>query len=575
MPASVESIWTSIVRASAVMGFSLVLGCSGNIAGNNNPGAPPGPDNPGGGPPNTTTPMNGGVSTTPAPAGVVASAAPLRRLSAEQYRNTIQDLLGAGDVVVLDALPQDEAIAKERFISNVSRPVQSSDADKYADAAEAVARKVTTNLPTLMGCDPAGAGEATCVNGFIERFGKRAFRRPLAQAEIARAKAVFTAGRASGDAANGVRLMLQAMLQSVNFLYLFELAPVDAVGKVMPVDSWALASRLSYFLLNSMPDDPLFAAAESGQLATPDQLATQARRLMGTQRFRDMVASFHFQWLELGELKAVDKDVKLFPAWNEPLRAAMLEEPRRFVDSVMRDGDGRIETLLTAPFSVLSGPLYDLYGAPRPASTTDWQKTSLDPKQRAGLLTMAGLMTSLAKEDRTSFIRRGKLIREGFLCTPVLDPPPNVDASEAMIPATADARTRAAAHRDQPACAPCHAMFDPLGFAFETYDAIGRYRTMENGKAVDSHADITMTAGLNGTVKDAVEMAGKLASSDEVRECVARQWMRFGLGRDDNDDDRQSLGEVMKGFKTGNWKVSEMLLSLAQSDSFRYQKVKP
>jgi hypothetical protein len=226
---------------------------------------------------------------------------------------------------------------------------------------------------------------------------------------------------------------------------------------------------------------------------------------------------------------------------------------------------------------MLSGPLYDLYGVPKPAGAAAdaWQKVSLDPKQRSGLLTQPGLMASLAKEDRTSFIRRGKMIREGLLCTPVADPPPGVDASEAKVPATADARTRAMIHRDNPQCASCHALFDPLGFAFEAYDAVGRFRATENGKPVNSQTDITFTKALDGSVKDAIEMVGKLAQADEVRECVARQWLRFALGREESADDTGTLSEAMNGFKSNGWKVSDLLLAVARSDSFRYQKVKP
>jgi hypothetical protein len=538
-----------------------------SMGGSNDPGAPP----PGGGA------ADPGKPPAPAPAGVSASAAPLRRLNADQYKNTIQDLLGAGDLVTDGLLPPDEAIGEERFISNIARPVQGSDVDKYAGLAEAIARKATTALPALLGCDPAGANEKSCVDGFIASFGKRAFRRPLTPAEIDRARVVYTAGRTGADVANGVRLMVQAFLQAPSFLYLFESSSPGTPGAIVALDSWAMASRLSYFFLNSMPDAELFSAADAGKLGAAEEIAQQATRLTTTPRFREMVSNFHAQWLEINELKGAEKDPKLFPAWNDALRAAMLEEPRRFVEYVMKDGDGRLDTLLTAPFSVLTGPLYDLYGVKKPAGAADgvWTKVDLDPAQRAGLFTQPGIMASLAKEDRTSFIRRGKLIRSGLLCTPVADPPPGVDASEAMIPATADARTRAAAHRDKPECASCHALFDPLGFAFENYDAVGRYRTVDNGKPVDAKTDIAFTKALDGPVTNAVDMVKKMAGDDEVRACVAKQWMRFALGRDDTPDDAASLGEAMNGFKAGNWKLSDLLLAVARSDSFRYQKVKP
>jgi hypothetical protein len=551
-----------------------LAGCTGSIgaagptvgARPTEPGVPPGRDGaPGAGP---------GPGAPAAPAGVTAGAAPLRRLNAFQYRNTIQDLLGLGDLVTEGMLPPDDSIGDERFVSNVHRTVQGSDLDRYATLADAIARKATADLPALLGCDPSGAGEAACLTSFIERFGRRAYRRPLSAVEVERARTLLNAGRSGGDLGNGIRLLVQAMLQSASFLYLVEPAAAE-VGKVVALDSWALASRLSYFFLNSMPDGDLFAAAESGRLARPEEVAGQALRLMGTRRFRDTVTTFHEQWLETGELKAVEKDAELFPAWNDDLRAALLEEPRRFVDHVMSEGDGRLATLLSASYSVLSGPLYDLYGVSRPVNATGWQKAELDPDQRSGLLTQAGIMASLAKEDRTSFIRRGKLIRAGLLCTPVPDPPPGVDASEMNVPATSDARTRAAVHRDRPECASCHALFDPLGFAFEGYDAIGRFRTTENGKPIDAQTEIIATEALNGPVRDAIDMASKLAGATEVQRCVATQWLRFALGRDDSADDVPSLSGALQSFQAGGGKVTDLLVGLAKSDSFRYQKVKP
>ncbi len=551
--------------------------CTGSID-----GAAPG-RTPGGEPQRTGNAGGGGavggpsMPAAPAPAGVNAGAAPLRRLNALQYRNTVQDLLGLGDLVTEGSLPADDAIGDERFVSNIHRPVQGSDLDRYAGLAEAIARKATADLPALLACDPSGANEGPCLTDFIGRFGKRAFRRPLAPAELERARALVAAGRAEGgDLASGLRLLLTGMLQSASFLYLVEPTAGAEVGKVVALDGWALASRLSYFFLNSMPDGDLFSAAEAGQLARPEEVASQASRLMGTPRFRDTLATFHQQWLETTELKAVEKDPELFPAWNEALRAAMLEEPRRFVDYVMTEGDGKLATLLSASYSVLSGPLHELYGLPRPAgAASGWQKTDLDPGQRSGLLTQAGILSALAKEDRTSFIRRGKLIRAGFLCTPVPDPPPGVDSSETEVPASADARTRAAVHRDKPECASCHALFDPLGFAFENYDAIGRYRTLENGKPIDAKTEIIATETLNGPVRDAIDMVEKLAGAEEVQRCVATQWLRFALGREDSPDDVRSLTTALEGFQAGGGKVSELLLGLARSDSFRYQKVKP
>jgi hypothetical protein len=563
MPA--QTRWSLVPLALA-----LTLGCSGSIDGGAPSGTrPPPADVPNPGPGSSSSP---GGPTPAAPAGVSAGVAPLRRLNADQYRNTVQDLLGISDAVDASALPADEAIGG-RFISNVVRPVQGVDVERYAAMAEGLARKAVMNLPALLGCDPGGAGEMSCVGKFIESFGRRAYRRPLTPGEIARASALYTAARTGADPSNGVRVVVQAMLQSVNFLYLFEPAPAGMAGKVVGLDSWSVASRLSYFLLGSMPDDQLFAAAAANQLSTSEQVAAQATRLMSTPRFLATARSFHTQWLDLSDLPTAEKDPALFPRWTPDLRAALAEETPRFLEQVLRQGDGALATLLAGKFSVVSPALADFYGVARPAA--GWQKVDLDPTQRAGLFTQAGLLATLAHEDRTSYIQRGKLVREALLCTKVPDPPPGVDASETKIPPTADARQRAALHRSDPACATCHGLFDPIGFAFERYDATGAYRTVENGKPIDTSADLTDTRAINGPIKDAVDLMNRLAVADEVRECVARQWMRYALGREETPADAPSLTATLGGFRDGGWKVSALLASLARSDAFRYQTARP
>jgi hypothetical protein len=506
-----------------------------------------------------------------------AGVSPLRRLTSEQYRNTVRDLLGmkdAKDAVPTTALPGDEAVL-DRFLSNVVSPVQGLDVDKYADAAEVLARKAVTTLLGVVPCDPKD-GDAACAGKFIESFGKRAYRRPLTPLEIDRLKKVYDAGK---EFTNGVRLVIQAILQSPKFLYLVEPVPANGAGKLLALDGWATASRLSYFFLNTMPDDALFTAAEGNQLSTPDQVGKQATRLMADPRFRETLTTFHEQWLELGEVRSAEKDAKLFPAWTPALKAALDEQHKRFVAGVLSEGDGRLETLMTARYSYFSGPLYELYGmkAPAGAAATAWTKVDFNAKERAGLLTHAGLLAGLAHEDRTSFILRGKLIREAVLCTTVPPPPPGVDANETNIPATASARERSEAHRKRPDCASCHQLFDPVGFAFENYDATGRYRTGGEQRQGGGRARRCHRHGkLDGTYANAVELVDKLASADEVRQCFARQWMRFALGReDDTRDDAGSLAVALKALQDSGGKVPDMLVALARSDSFRYQKVRP
>jgi hypothetical protein len=548
------------VTALALVGL-LAAACQGSTdRGPGDKGSGDEPADPGMG-----KPVKPGDRPAPPPAGASAGVAPLRRLTASQYRNTVRDLLGIEDPVPASALPADEVI-EDRFYSNVVTPLQSIDLDKYASAAQLLAGKAATNLAALLPCDPR-TGEPACAQKFIEAFGKRAYRRPLTAVEIDRLKTVYATG---GDFPSGISSVIEALLQSPKFLYLTEPVPRES-GKIVGVDHWAMASRLSYFFLESMPDEPLFAAAAAGQLATADQVAAQATRLMSDKRFRETLGTFHDGWLQLGDLAGAEKDAATFPAWTPELKAALGEESRRFVEYVFTDGDRKVGTLLSAPYSFLSGPLYAHYGLPASTSTA-WQKTDLPKDQRAGILTEAGLLASLAHENRTSYILRGKMIREALFCTKVPPPPGNVPP-EVNVSPTASARERAAQHRADPACASCHELFDPIGFAFETYDGIGRYRAKDGAGPIDTRIDLTQTTSLNGPVSSALELAQKLAGADEVRDCVARQWLRYALGRNDTVDDEPSFKATGKAFRDAGGSLPELLVAIAKSDALRFQKV--
>jgi hypothetical protein len=535
----------------------------------------------GGGNNGSTGGGNNGPGPMPvATPGLSVGVTPLRRLTSGQYLNTVRDLLKMPDAAMVlgqGALPNDNSIA-ERFASNAEGAVTPNVVDQYADAAATLATKAVTNLAALVPCAPA-AGNADCAQSFISGFGRRAFRRPLSQTEVDRYKRAYTAG---GDFSNGIRLVVQAMLQSPKFLYHLEPVPADAGGKILAVDSWSMASRLSYLFLNSMPDEELFAAAEKNELQSAEQVGRAAVRLMGDARFKETARSFHDMWLELGEVRGADKDAMLFPTWNDELKNLLAEQTYKFVENAFDNAGGgsKLAALMTGTTTFMKGGLYDLYGLPKPAAANDWAKVELDGKQRAGILTQAGFMAGLAHEDRTSFILRGKVVREALLCTPVPPPPPGLNASETDIPATATARERSEKHRTEPSCAACHQLFDPVGFAFETYDTTGRFREKDaTGKVIDSVLDFNEDKStLNGHYANAVEFVKKLGESDELASCVTKQWMRFALGREVEDGpmgaDQPSLDAGRKALKEGG-KITDLLAGLARSDAFRHQKVLP
>jgi hypothetical protein len=498
-----------------------------------------------------------------------AAATPLRRLTQEQYRNTVRDLLGVKDIGT--DLGLDEGIAG--FFGNTIAPVSELHLEKYGRAADLVARKAVSQLGRLLPCDPAKVGEPACARQFVEQFGRRAFRRPLDREERALYQQLFAAGRAQGDFATGVRLVLQAMLQSPSFIYLVEPAGTAraVAGAPVRVPPYALASRLAYFLWSTTPDEVLLAAAEANRLSTREEVARQVERMMADARFADTVATFHLQWLDLTELNAVEKRAKIYPKWSHELRGTMREETVRFVDNVVRKGDGRLGTLLGARTSFLSGKLFDLYGLPESGGGS-WQQVDVSPAKRAGVLTQASVMTMHAHWDKPSLVLRGKMIREKLFCTTLPPPPPEVNNTLPQADPKVSVRERFEDHRADVGCSKCHRLIDPLGIPFENYDGIGAFRTMDGPAQVDPTSDLAGTSKADGPVKDAIELVDRLAAADEVRDCVALQWFRFGVGRDEQAEDDASLAAIRDRFRQSGNNIPALVAAVAVSDAFRYQR---
>jgi hypothetical protein len=496
----------------------------------------------------------------------------LRRLTREQYDNTVRDLLGVtGDPAA--AFAEDDVQAG--FFANTELPVQSLQLEQYQDAAESIAAAVvTSNLSQVIGCSGSGASDSACANLLITGFGERAFRRPLAAEEVARYQQLFTAGAQSGKFSDGAALVLRAMLQSPSFLYRVELgapgAALEPDGAIALSDH-EIATRLSYFVWNTTPDATLLAAADAGQLHTATQVGDMARSMLADGRARDAIASFHEQWLGTGGLHVLQK---IDPAFTEDLRAAMQEELVGFADGVIRGGDGRLETLLASSNSYVRAPLYELYGV-APAAGQDLALLSpvlLPTDERAGLLTSAAVLATHAHADQTSLVHRGQLIREQLLCTPLPPPPPDVDTTPPPVKPGVSARERFEQHTASAACSGCHGQMDPLGAPFESYDAIGRFRTKDGSQAVDPTGTLSGSASHDGPVDGALDLVRRLSTDDGARTCMARQWFRFAFGRHEDDADAPTLNAAFDSFKGADYRIPELIVALARSRAFRFRR---
>jgi hypothetical protein len=361
------------------------------------------------------------------------------------------------------------------------------------------------------------------------------------------------------------------MLQSPSFLYHLEPTLPAAGEAVAPLDDWEVASRLSYFLWHTMPDEELFAAAAAGELTATTGLMAQAERMLDDPRAADAIGSFHVQWVGVSELELEDKDLDLFPSFTPALRTAMLAETRAFADHVIRRGDGTLDTLLTASYSLLQGPLFEVYGVTAPPGHDPLEPIDLPPGQRAGLLTLPSVLSAHAHANQTSPVHRGVMVRENLMCQDLPPPPPDVDNAPPDPDPNATTRERFAEHTADPACSACHRLIDGIGFGFEHYDAIGRYIDQESGKPIDATGQILGSDDIDGPFDGVPELAAKLASSAQVRECAALQWLRFSLGRQERDADECSTQAAIAAFEDSGFNIRQLLLAIVGTDAFRHR----
>lgn len=494
--------------------------------------------------------------------GIQVGHTPLRRLTGEQYANAVRDLFGVEANV--DAFGGDEKLGP--FDANYAAPVSPTMVDQFRAVAEDVAEAASLDPAAVLPCEPAV--EPTCLQGWVRAVGRRAYRRPLTDAELARYQALLDLG--TDDAAR-VRLVIQAMLQSPAFLYQLEFGLPDPAGEdVVALGPYELASRLALFLWASVPDDALLDAAEAGELDDVEGLRAHAERLLEHPHARRTVESFHVQWLHLDKLSSLDKDPAVFPQFDEDVRAAMLAEARRFAGNVVLEGDAKLETLLTASETWIDAPLFELYGLPVPATHDPEEPVSLDPAQRAGLLTQAAFLATHAHHNQTAPIHRGVVVLTELLCQPPPPPPPDVNATPPDPQPGATTREIFEQQTAEPYCAGCHKLINGIGLGFEGYDGIGAFRELENGLPVDESGEVVGT-DVAGPFDGAVELAHKLAESEQVRDCVATQWFRFSLGRLEGEADACTLDALRQSFADSGHDVRALMLALVTTDAFRYR----
>ncbi|MCC6623076.1 MAG: DUF1592 domain-containing protein [Deltaproteobacteria bacterium] len=534
-----------------------------------------------------TAPADTGAGdTTPAPsvrpahcsAQITPGPAPLRRLTKTEYNNTVAELLGDTSRPA-DAFPPEEETLG--FDNNASgRGVTQVHIERYMQAAEQLVKAALDNHRALViPCDPDDIGAVLCAEQTVKRFGRLVYRRPLATTEVEVYRQYFEALYATEGFDGAIAMLLEVLLQSPHFLYRTELGGVDDDGDgVVALTGYELATRMSYLFWGSMPDDALLAAAEIGLLDTPQGIASEARRMLADPKARGAIQHFHDQWLQLKMLPDTYKDHDLFPEFTEGLKDKLLIETRRFIDHVIFDGEGDLGTLLSATYSFVDPELAAHYGleapvAPPVDARTGFVRTELDPEERAGLFTHASILSVQAKYNQTSPVLRGKFVREQILCQHLNPPPANINITPPDLDPGLTTRERFSQHSDSEECAPCHKKMDPVGLAFENYDSLGRWRDEENGLPIDTTGELRFTWDVDGDVDNALDIAHRLAGSEEVRQCYVTQWFRYTHGRDVAYDDECHVWDLMRAFEAADWDIQEMLVALTQTEAFRYRRV--
>jgi hypothetical protein len=406
----------------------------------------------------------------------------------------------------------------------------------------------------------------------LAAFARRAWRGPVEPAELDRLVKLYEFARAQGDSFEaGVKLAMKAVLVSPHFLFLGETrGPMMASTEPRPLEDFALASRLSYFLWSSMPDDELLNLAEHGQLRA--NVPAQVKRMLASPKAQALVDNFAGQWLQIRSLETFQPDKKMFPEYDATLRAAMQKETELFFSNVMRE-DRSVFDFLTGDYTFVNSRLAKLYGLPD-VNGEEFQRVSLAGTPRRGVLTQGSVLTLTSNPNRTSPVKRGKWVLENILGTPPPPPPPNVpelDDKERKL--TGTLRQQMEQHRANPSCASCHARMDPIGFGLENFNAIGAWREKEGEATIDPSGKLTTGDSFAGAAQLVEVLAKK--RREEFRHCLADKMLTYALGRGTEYFDRPALEKIMQAMDQNQDRFSSLIVAVAESFPFQMRRGTP
>ena len=416
---------------------------------------------------------------------------------------------------------------------------------------------------------PKNYDDVETLRAILDRLATRAYRRPATAEDVTRLLKLVELAKLDGERVEvGLRLAVQAVLASPHFLFRVELDR-DAGGASHFVDDYEFASRLSYFLWSSMPDDALMDAAKKGHLRSPGTLDEQVARMLKDPKAKALTDNFAGQWLQLRNLKTLAPDKTLFPKFDEPLRSAMKRETELFFEAIVKE-DRSILDFLDADFSFVNDRLAKHYGLDSPGPS-DFRRVTFTDGRRGGLLTHASILTITSNPTRTSPVKRGKWVLEQILGSPPPPPPPEVPdlKEEKAGQLTGSLRQRMEQHRANPNCATCHAKMDPLGFGLENFDAIGAWRDKDGTYPIDASGTLPGGRAFNGPRGLKEILKGK---DKEFTRCLTEKLLTFALGRGLEEPDRCVVDKIADAVTSDGHRFSRLVLEIIRSDPFQKRK---
>ncbi|MBI4582892.1 MAG: DUF1592 domain-containing protein [Planctomycetes bacterium] len=496
----------------------------------------------------------------------------LRRLNRIEFKNTIRDLLGL-ECQLADEFPADDIGYGFDNIGDVMSlpPILM---EKYLAAAEKLAaealKKGSASAQRILACQSGEADKKACAREILGRLAERAFRRPVTEEEVGELARLAELAASEGESfEKGIELALEAVLVSPRFLFRIEVDPDPAdPDLVHPINEWELATRLSYFLWSSMPDEELFAQARAETLRR--NLEAQVARMLKDPKSGALVENFSGQWLGTRALKTFTPDRTLFPEFDEELRAAMRQETELFFEAVLRE-DRSLLDFIDADFTFANDRLARLYGIPG-VQGSEFRRVPLPPEaQRGGVLTQASVLAVTSNPTRTSPVKRGKWVLEQILGAPPPPPPGEVPelSEKAEAVQSGSLRQRMEAHRANPSCAVCHLEMDAIGFGFENFNAVGAWRTRDGKFPIDPAGTLPGGRSFKGPAELKAILKG---NSEAFSRCLAEKMLTYALGRGLEYYDKCHIDQIVAALARNSHRFSSLILGIVKTDAFQMRR---